>query len=419
MNDLSIVIVMLLFSAFFSGMEIAFVSANKMKLEVDKQKNGLTSGILNIFTSNPQQYIATMLVGNNIALVIYGLAFANLLEPTFNKLFDSDSVVLLVQTISSTLLILFTAEFLPKMLFRLNPNGILLIMAVPVLFFYILLWPIARFSFSLSRWFISKILRKKISTDNGDMVFTRHDLDMFVNQSSDEKNVSNQDEETEIKLFKNALDFSRIKVRDCMIPRAEIEAVDENVSLDELRQKFVETGFSKILIYRDTIDDVYGYVHSSKLFDSPTSVKSMINTLTVVPETLLANKLLNTFIQKHKSIALVVDEFGGVSGIVTAEDILEEIFGEIEDEHDTDHLPFEQISDKEWRLSARFEIGYLNEKYGFDLPESEDYDTLAGLILDQHESIPKTNTIIETGGFRFKILKASRAKIEQVMMEKL
>lgn len=417
MSALAIILIMIVFSAFFSGMEIAFVSANRMRLEVDIQKKDLTSGILNIFTSNPQQFISTMLVGNNVVLVIYGLAFARFLEPYIEQYIHSDSLILLVQTIVSTLIILVTGEFLPKMLFKMNPNGVLKAFAVPVLIFYILLWPIASLSFFLSRVIISGLFRKTISTDNEKQLFTRHDLDYYVNQPEHEQVHSPEEVETELKLFKNALDFSKVKVRDCMIPRAEIEAIDENATLDEIRQRFVETGYSKILVYSDNIDNIFGYVHSSKIFNNPPSIKSVTNPITIIPETLPANKLLGIFSQKHKSIALVVDEFGGTSGLVTTEDVLEEIFGEIEDEHDTESLTMKQIKDDEWIVSSRFEISYLNEKYGFQLPESDEYDTLAGLILNQYESIPKINTIIDCDKFQFRILKASKTKIELVLMK--
>ncbi len=417
MNELIIIVISILFSAFFSGMEIAFVSANRLQLEVDKQKKDLTAGILNIFTTNPQQYIATMLVGNNVVLVIYGLVFARLLEPWLNALFETHTLVLLSQTFISTLLILITGEFIPKKVFKTFPNGLLKFFAIPVFIFYLLFWPVAWFTFVLSKGFLCKILKKSISTENEKMVFTRHDLDHYVNQSDAEQQHVTEEEETELKLFKNALDFTNVKVRDCMIPRAEIEALDENAPIEELRQRFVETGFSKILIYNTSIDNIYGYVHSSKIFNNPTTIKSVTNPITIVPETLPANKLLGIFSQKHKSIALVVDEFGGTSGLVTTEDILEEIFGEIEDEHDTDNLTAKQVTESEWILSARFEITTLNEKFGFGLPENEQYDTLAGLILNQHESIPKVNTLIECDRYQFRILKATGTKIELVLMK--
>jgi len=417
MNEWLVIGISILFSAFFSGMEIAFVAANRMQLEVDKQKNDLTAGILNIFTTNPQQYIATMLVGNNLVLVIYGLVFAKLLEPWVNSMFEPRILVLLAQTLIASLLILITGEFIPKKIFKTYPNGLLKIFAVPVLFFYLLLWPIAWLTFNMSKQFLSKVLKKNMSTENEDMLFSRHDLDNFVNQNDAVQQHPSLDEDTELKLFKNALDFTKVKVRDCMIPRAEIEAIDENAPIEEIRQRFVETGFSKILIYSNSIDNIYGYVHSSKIFSYPSTIKAVTNTITIVPETLPANKLLGIFSQKHKSIALVVDEFGGTSGLVTTEDILEEIFGEIEDEHDIDNLTAKQVTESEWILSARFEISALNEKYGFGLPENEQYDTLAGLILNQHESIPKVNTLIECEQFQFRVLKATRTKIELVLMK--
>lgn len=417
MNESIIIFITIIFSAFFSGMEIAFVSANKLSLEMDKQQKTLTAGVLNIFTSKPEQYIATMLVGNNIALVIYGLAFASLLEPGLNRVINSDILILLIQTLVSTLLILFTAEFLPKTLFRINPNGALKMMALPVLLFYILLYPIANFSMFVSKGIIKHIFKKKLLDENEKKVFLKVDLNHYINQTDQNFAYNSEPEETEIKLFKNALDFTKVKIRDCMVPRTEIDAIEESATIEELRNHFIESGYSKIMIYRDSIDNMIGYVHSSQIFNNPQSIKSILNHVSIVPETMQASKLLSLFTQKKKSIAIVVDEFGGTSGLITTEDILEEIFGEIEDEHDTDDLTFKKIKENEWIISARYEISTLNEKYNFDLPENDEYDTIAGLIINNQEDIPEPNTIVTIQDFEFRVLKATKIRIELVLMK--
>lgn len=421
-TDLIVIGITILFSFFFSGMEIAFVSSNKMTLELDKQQKNITAAILRIFDENPSQYVATMLVGNNVALVVYGISVSNILEPMLSNFIQSDVLILLLKTIISTLIILFTAEFLPKAIFRANSNGALRAFAVPVLLFYILLWPIANFSMFLSKGILRIFLGKKTVDDSDDKVFTRVDLDHYVNQSEQSDSESNEQPDNEIKLFKNALDFSKVRLRDCMMPRTELIAVDELDSVDELRKKFVDSGHSKILVYRDNIDNIIGYVHSSQMFTDPTSIKSMVNQLSIVPETMAAKRLLGLFFQKRKSIALVVDEFGGTSGLVTTEDILEEIFGDIEDEHDIDTWVFKPVREKEnveWIVSARFDIGSLNEKLPIPIPEDDDYDTLAGYIIDNCESIPKVNTVIEIDAYQFRILKASSTRIELVLIKKI
>lgn len=417
MSSTITIIITIVFSAFFSGMEIAFISANRMSLEMDKKQGTLTSGILNIFSSNPQQYIATMLVGNNISLVIYGLAFAQLLKPYLELYIQSDILTLFIQTVISTLLILLTAEFLPKTLFRHNANGFLNFLALPVLLFYIILYPITKVSMFLSKGIIRLFLKHEIAKDSDSKVFSKVDLDHYINQLNNPSHSTLEDEENEIKLFKNALDFSNVRVRDCMLPRTEIVAVDEDTSIDDLKQNFIKSGYSKILIYRHSVDNMIGYVHSSQIFKNPQSLKSIVKAISIVPETMAASKLLSLFTQKRRTIAVVVDEFGGTSGLVTTEDILEEIFGEIEDEHDVDELTIKNIKENEWILSARYEIGFINEKYNFNLPEDDEYDTIAGFIIHEHENIPKINTIIRIENFEFRILKATDMRIELVLMK--
>lgn len=413
MNLLIIIFATILLSAFFSGMEIAFVSANKLRLELDKQSEPFNSKILKLVTGNPGNYIATMLVGNNIALVIYGIAFATLLEPVFHLFIQSELVILLLQTIVSTFIILVFAEFLPKTLFRIFPNTLLKIFSFPLAFFYIIFYPITRFAIGITNLLLKGILKTDIKENNKNPVFSRIDLDEFVNENDigQEKKVNI---ETEIKLFKNALDFSKVKLREVMVPRTEVEMLDINSSVSELRHRFIETGYSRILFYEKSIDNIIGYVHSSVIFLNPETIKPHITNVLIVPETMPANKLLSTFIKEHKSIAIVVDEFGGTSGMVTSEDILEEIFGEIEDEHDTREIIEKKISDTEFIFSGRSEIDLLNEKFFLELPETEEFETLAGLILYYHESIPKINSVIKVGKFHFKILKATNTKIELV-----
>lgn len=417
MNLYLLILITILLSAFFSGMEIAFVSANKLRLELDKQSEPFTSRILKFVTANGGQYIATMLVGNNIALVIYGIAFAGILEPVLKDFIQSESIVLLLQTLISTFIILMFSEFLPKTLFRLFPNTFLNIFSVPLAFFYVVFYPISRFSIGIANILLRRVLKTKLSAVNKNPIFSRIDLDEFVRES-DSNNIEQLEKsvETEIKLFKNALDFSKVKLREIMVPRPEIEMLEMGTSISELRQKFVETGYSRILIFKENSDNIIGYVHSSVLFHNPQSFEPFIKKVLIVPETMPANKLLSTFIQEHRSIAIVVDEFGGTSGMVTSEDILEEIFGEIEDEHDVRDIIERKINDNEYIFSGRAEIDLLNEKYFFELPETEEFETLAGYILFYHESIPKINSIIKIGKFHFKILKATNTKIELVKL---
>ena len=394
-------------------MEIAFVSSNKLRLELDIKQGYLTSRVISIFTSRPGDYIATMLVGNNISLVIYGILMAIILEPLISHYTNSESTILITQTIISTLIILFTAEFLPKTIFRLSPNTALRAFAIPVLVFYILLYPVTKLTIAISGFILHNFMRVPRNKKAQPNVFGKIDLDNLVNESNAERD-QQADPEQEIKLFQNALDFSNVKLRDCMVPRTEIVAFDESVSMEELQSKFIETGLSKILIYRKSTDNIIGYINSKELFKNPLDLSSMIMSLPIVPETMPANKLLQSFIKDHKSISVVVDEFGGTSGIVTMEDILEEIIGEIEDEHDTSELTEEKLNEQEYIFSARHEIDYLNEKYRLNIPELDDYETLAGLILFHYESIPKINDRIHIEGFVIRILDVSETRIELI-----
>lgn len=416
MNAFLIIIVTILLSAFFSGMEIAYVSANKLRLELDKQSEPFNSKILKLVTAKPGSYIAAMLVGNNIALVIYGIAFATLLEPVLSNYIQTESLILFLQTAISTLVILVFAEFLPKTLFRIIPNTLLNVFSVPLAIFYFLFYPITRFTVGITALLMKGLFKADITANDENMVFSRIDLDEFVSERDNSRLEKKENVETEVKLFKNALDFSKVKLREIMVPRTEIEMLDINSSVVELRQKFVETGYSRIIFYDENVDNIVGYVHSSAIFRNPESIQPYITKVLIVPETMPANKLLSTFIREHRSIAIVVDEFGGTAGMVTSEDILEEIFGEIEDEHDTNDFVERKISENEYVFSGRSEIDLINEKYFLELPETEEFETLAGLILFYHESIPKINSVIKIGGFQFKILKASSTKIELVKL---
>lgn len=406
----------IILSAFFSGMETAFISANKLRLELDKQLEPFSSKLLRVVTANSGKYIATMLIGNNIALVIYGIAFAGLLDPIFENYIHTESLILLITTVISTFVILVFGEFLPKTLFRTIPNTLLKIFLIPLSFFFFLFYPVTRSIVGITNLLMNWLFKANIKQNNNNLVFSRIDLDEFVNEKDNSRSEKKENIESEVKLFKNALDFSKVKLREIMVPRTEIEMLDVNSTISELRQKFVETGYSRIIFYDENIDNIVGYVHSSVIFKNPESVKPYLNNVLIVPETMPANKLLSTFISEHRSIAIVVDEFGGTSGMVTSEDILEEIFGEIEDEHDTVDVIEKKISDNEYVFSGRSEIDLINEKYHINLPETEDFETLAGFILYHHESIPKINSLIKIGVFQFKILKATNTKIELVKL---
>jgi CBS domain containing-hemolysin-like protein len=409
-----LILISILFSAFFSGMEIAFISANKLRIEIDRKQKKAFSPLVSFFNKHPSRFIATMLVGNNIALVIYGIAFAMLLEePIRNMLGDNaNAATLLVQTLISTLIILLTAEFLPKTLFRLNPNNSLRLLSAPILLFYVILYPISIFTIGISNFTMRYLLRISPDTETTKPEFGKVDLDHFLTTLHPEQNTN--EETGDLKIFQNALEFSGLKVRDCMIPRTDVIALEVDALLEDLSERFIETGLSRILIYSDTIDNVIGYVNSKDLFRKPQEIKSHLKPIRIVPETLPVNKLLTGFIKERQSIALVVDEFGGTSGLITTEDIIEEIFGEIEDEHDTSDLVEKHVEKGRYLLSGRHEIDYLNEKYYLDIPNSEEYDTLAGYIIFHYESIPEKDTTVELDNFLITITDVSSNRIEEV-----
>ncbi|KGF40599.1 hemolysin [Prevotella denticola DNF00960] len=408
------ILITMVLSAFFSGMEIAFVSSNRLLAEMDREKNGIAQKCLTVFYKNPNGFVSTMLVGNNIVLVVYGILFAQIFDATLFSGFDSAMRVIL-DTLSSTFVILFTGEFLPKTLFKSNPNRLLTFFAPLAYFFFIILWPISRFATFLAR-ILLRLFGVKMDEKENDGTFTKVDLDYLV-QSSIE-NAENADEiEDEVKIFQNALDFQDTKVRDCMVPRTEINAVEENCSLMELQQMFIESGNSKIIVYQDDIDHVKGYIHSSEMFRAPERWREHIRKMPFVPETMPAQKLMQVFLQQKKSLGVVVDEFGGTSGIVSLEDIVEEIFGDIEDEHDNTKYVAKQIDDNEYVLSARLEIDKVNEMFNLDLPESDDYMTVGGLLLHVYQSFPKVNEIITVGQYEFRIIKNTMTKIELVRLK--
>ena len=407
------IIITMVFSAFFSGMEIAFVSSNRMLAEMDKERNGFTQRIISLFYAHPNGFVSTMLVGNNIALVIYGILIARLFDNTIFAGMDAGFTVP-ADTILSTLIVLFTGEFLPKTLFKANPNRLLAVFSPFAYICYVVLWPISKFSTFLSK-VILRVFGLKMDDESADDGFSKVDLDYLV-QSSIDNAEKDSDINDEVKIFQNALDFSDTKVRDCMVPRTEIQAVDWDASLEELQQKFVESGNSKIVVYKEDIEHIEGYIHSSELFRSPKKWQDHIRTMPFVPETMQAQKLMKIFLQQKKTLGVVVDEFGGTSGLVSLEDIVEEIFGDIEDEHDSTKYVAKQTADGDYLLSARLEIDKVNEMFDLDLPESDEYMTIGGLILHEYQSFPKLNEVVKFDKYEFKIIKSTSRKIELVQL---
>jgi|TARA_B110000240_G_C13513143_1_gene461166 putative hemolysin len=395
---LTFALITLSLSAFFSGVEIAFISSNKIKLELDKNSGKFPANIISYFSKNDSDFITTMLVGNNIALVIYGILMTKFLTPFLSIFLFTSYSILLAQTLISTLIILVTAEFLPKAICKIYPNNILKFFAIPIFFFYILFRPFGWFFFHLSKIFIELVLRHKL-LDNR-KYFGRLDLDEYLN------NIKTNDlgeDSVEVEMMQNTLDLSSKKLRECMIPRTEIIAHDISSSVDELKNKFIETKLSKIIIFKNNIDNVIGYVHSSDLFKNPRNVKSLLLPIPFVPESMLAMQLLNDFIENDKGVALVVDEFGGTSGMLTIEDVTEEIVGEINDEHDKASDEIERISEKEFFIPARLEVELVNKECFVSLPISDEYETIAGLVLSLLEDIPSEGDVIELDDYDLKI----------------
>jgi len=411
---LLIILSSILLSAFFSGMEIAFVSSNKMHLELEKKKDTLLAKILKRLTQKPSKFITTMLVGNNISLVIYGYFMGDLLMGFFSDSIQNEFLLLLTQTIISTIIILITAEFLPKAVFRIYANESMKIFAFPTYFFYLIFYIISRFITSLSDFFLRVFFNA--SEDQVQLAFSKAELGHYI----DEQLESAEDEiDSEIQIFQNALDFHNVKAREAMIPRTEIIAVEVHDSTNNLKQLFVDTGLSKIMVYNNSLDDIIGYAHFFDLFKKPKNIRSILLPIEIVPETMMIHDILNDLILKSKSVAIVLDEYGGTSGLITIEDIIEELFGDIEDEHDSLNLLEEKINDREYKFSTRLEVDYINEVYSLDLEEDSTYETLGGLIVNHTEKIPSTGEIIDIGSYQFTILKVSASKIEEVYLKVL
>ena len=417
MNAILIIIIVMIFTSFFSGMEIAFVASNKLRIELDKKQGQFGSKLIGFFTENPGQYFATMLIGNNIALVIFGLIISRLLSPVLMPLLQSDLAVIIVNTVISTALILLMSEFLPKTVFMISPNFFLNILSLPAMFFYVIFYPVSKLTLTVSNLFLRLFFgingNKK---DQENLVFSKVDFSNFLNEDRQSTGSAEPLKEN-IRIFRNALDFSNVKLRECMVPRTEIVAIEAGSKVQDLKERFIQTGHSRILVYQNTIDNIIGYFELKDMFKDPPDIMSCVRKLAIVPETMTANKLLKLFFDEKMNVALVVDEFGGTSGMVTIEDVLEEIVGDIEDEHDYYELTEKEIAAGEFVFSGRLEIDYLNETYNLDLPEEDDYETLAGLILYHHGSIPVVNETINIGKFVFRVIKVTATRIELVNLK--
>jgi CBS domain containing-hemolysin-like protein len=421
--DIAVILTMLLLSAFFSGMEIAYVSSNKIHIELEKKQDDFLGKILTRLTAKPSKYIATMLIGNNIALVIYGFKMGDLLVGWFQSLLPLESdflnymlvdLQLLSQTIISTLVILITAEFLPKVFFQIYANTLIKVLALPTYIFYLIFSGLSDLVIWISDAFLKFVFKAK--DKDAVLSMTKVELGNYISEQM-ETFEDHEDVDSEIQIFQNALEFSDVKAREVMVPRTEISALDISGSIEDLRQLFIETGRTKIIVYKDTIDDILGYVHAFELFKKPKSIEPILIPIIFVPETILIKDVLNILIKKRRSIAVVIDEYGGTSGIMTVEDIIEELFGEIEDEHDTVELTEQVIDETTFKFSARLEVDYINETYKLNLPESENYETLGGLIVNSTEDIPKVNDEVSIGNYSFKILQVTSTKIGEVVLK--
>jgi CBS domain containing-hemolysin-like protein len=412
---------MLILSGFFSGMEIAFVSSSRLKQELDLKRKLLPAAILQAFYNNPSRFIGALLLGNNIALVVYGISIAHVLEPvivsalsTLPVTFQSEYIILLLQTILSTLLILIVAEFIPKVLFRINPNAILKVFSIPVWIFYYLFYPLIVLYIGVSEMLLRKVFRMKLSEDP--YVFSAIDLEEYVKDYTPQDEIK-EEMNQEIQMIQNAMEFKHIKLRECMVPRPEIEALEINEDVEVLRNFLTETGHSKIMIFEKSIDQIVGYVHAYDMFSNPASINQIVRPIDLVPETMSARDMLQSFIKNHKSVAVVMDEFGGTAGIVTMEDVIEEIFGDIEDEYDTEEETEIKLTESSFIFSARLEVDYLNEKYKLSLPVYDEFETLAGFIIYHHENIPQVNDRIHVKPYIFTILKATGSRLDEVKLE--
>lgn len=413
-----ITIIAILFSGLFSGTEIAFVQSNKVRIGIDAYKGGVINRIISGFNKNQDMFISTLLVGNNVVLVIYGITMSVLLNDyLLSKIYDNPVFILIANTIISTAIILLTGEFLPKTVFRINPNGMLRLFAIPIYMIYVVLYPISLFTSWVSKGMMKLFGIKSQNSDNG--AITIEQLDDYIQQTIDEQG-DNEQVENEVKIFRNAIDFKDTHIHDCMIPRNEIVAVDmDTVTKEQLINTFVNTGLSKIVVYREDIDNVVGYIHVSELLDADVEWTERIKPVIFTPETMLANKMMRRLMTERKSMAIVVDEFGGTCGMITLEDLVEEIFGEIEDEHDRNKLMEREIEEGVYEFSGRLEIEHINEHYNLDLKESESYHTLAGYILDNLENLPSQGDTFEIAEMKFTVLKMSATRIELVRIEQL
>lgn len=418
-SDWTIILISLLFSAFASGSEIAFLSSNKLRIELERSQGSFASRIIWNFVKSPSHFIATMLLVNNVSLVIYGIFMTErvmtgqVLQEYLPVQLHGKGTVLVIQTFLSTLIILVSAEFLPKVVFRINPNGILNLLAIPIRLLYLILYPLVWFVIVLSRLIMRAFFKVELMEEKP--VFGRVDLDLYIRDLT-AKNSQSEELDTEIRIFQNALDFKDVKVRECMVPRNEIVAIEVTEPVSELMRLFIETKLSKILVYRDSIDNIIGFVHSSEMFKKPENIGEVMLPVQIVPEAMSANDLLKQFTNQHRSVAVVVDEFGGTSGMATLEDIMEEIFGDIQDEHDIPEDTEKQISEHEFLLSARLEIDYLNKKYDLGLPEHESYETLGGFILHNHENLPEAGEEVVIPPFSITAVKVTGSRIDQVRL---
>ena len=409
----SIAISTLLFSAFFSGVEIAFISANKLKLELDKNTGKFPANIITYFSKNESDFITTMLVGNNIALVVYGIVMTQILTPQITDYFNSDFSLLMVQTIITTLIVLVTAEFLPKAIFRIYPNQILRIFSIPIWLFFVFFRPVALLMLFLSKLVLKYLLGQKM--EDGKQVFGKTDLDEYLSNVKSAEGV--EDSRVEVEMLQNVLDLTDKKLRECMIPRTKLVAMDISSPINEIKNRFIATKLSKILIFKGNIDKVIGYIHSSDLFRNPQNVRSILLPIPFVPESMSVMQLLNQFIDSNKGVVLVVDEFGGTSGMLTIEDVTEEIVGEIVDEHDVEEITDKKLAKNKYQLFAGLDIELVNKKYNLTLPESDEYETIAGLILHHLEEIPQKNDVVELEEFQFTIIKVNDTAIQEVQLK--
>ena len=407
--DITIILISIIFSAFFSGMEIAFVSANKLHIELEKKRKGFIPNILRKLTKNSSKFITTMLVGNNISLVLYSYFMGKVIV----EYYGINSI--LIQTVISTILILVTAEFLPKAIFRVYANETLKILALPAYFFYILLYIFSFVINGISDFFLKFIFRT--DKDAQQTVFSKEELGNYITEQLEFGNDSEEEIDSEIQIFQNALEFQKVKAREIMVPRTEILAIEIHEKVSKLSESFINSGFSKILVYKTSLDDIIGHVNAFELFKKPKTIKSILLPVEIVPESMMINDVLNSLMKKRKSIAIVVDEYGGTSGMITVEDVVEELFGEIEDEHDVQELTDERITETEFKFSARLEIDYLNEEYNLNIPKEEAYETLGGFIIDHTENIPEKGEVLEILGYEITILGVSSSKIEEIRLK--